>query len=155
MTERFSKEALQEYGIFAGCIVLLAIVLSVAAIFTKGAGQAGIKTEIARVLEEAEPGVWHIGSFVDFAAPVSSSAACFTARSGSGNAYACIVRMETIYGPLPAVFISDGKHTARFIGIAGLHGRVYDAIESSGAKSQIRYWAERIPVLIRQQEERL
>lgn len=60
-----------------------------------------------------------------------------------------------IYGPLPAVFISDGKHTARFIGIAGLHGRVYDAIESSGAKSQIRYWAERIPVLIRQQEERL
>ena len=145
----------QEYGIFAGCIVLLAIVLSVAAIFTKGAGQAGIKTEIARVLEEAEPGVWHIGDFVDFAVPVSSSAACFSVKGGSGNAYTCIVRMETIYGPLPAVFISDGKHTARFIGIAGLHGRVYDAIESSGAKSQIRYWAERIPVLIRQQEERL
>ena len=155
MTERFSKEALQEYGIFAGCIVLLAIVLSVAAIFTKGAGQAGIKTEIARVLEEAEPGVWHIGDFVDFAVPVSSSAACFSVKGGSGNAYTCIVRMERIYGPLPAVFISDGKHTARFIGIAGLHGRVYDAIESSGAKSQIRYWAERIPVLIRQQEERL
>lgn len=155
MTDRFSKEALQEYGIFAGCIVLLAIVLSVAAIFTKGAGQAGIKTEIARVLEEAEPGVWHIGDFVDFAVPVSSSAACFSVKGGSGNAYTCIVRMETIYGPLPAVFISDGKHTARFIGIAGLHGRVYDAIESSGAKSQIRYWAERIPVLIRQQEERL
>ena len=155
MTERFSKEALQEYGIFAGCIVLLAIVLSVASIFTKGAGQAGIKTEIARVLEEAEPGVWHIGDFVDFAVPVSSSAACFSVKGGSGNAYTCIVRMETMYGPLPAVFISDGKHTARFIGIAGLHGRVYDAIESSGAKSQIRYWAERIPVLIRQQEERL
>ena len=155
MTERFSKEALQEYGIFAGCIVLLAIVLSVAAIFTKGAMHTGIKTEIARVLEEAEPGVWHIGDFVDFAVPVSSSAACFSVKGGSGNAYTCIVRMETIYGPLPAVFISDGKHTARFIGIAGLHGRVYDAIESSGAKSQIRYWAERIPVLIRQQEERL
>lgn len=155
MTDRFSKEALQEYGIFAGCIVLLAIVLSVAAIFTKGAMHAGIKTEIARVLEEAEPGVWHIGDFVDFAVPASSSAACFSVKGGSGNAYTCIVRMETIYGPLPAVFISDGKHTARFIGIAGLHGRVYDAIESSGAKSQIRYWAERIPVLIRQQEERL
>ncbi len=154
MTDRFSKEALQEYGIFAGCIVLLAVVLSVAAIFTKGAGQAGIKTEIARVLEEAEPGVWQVGNFVDFAAPVSSSAACFSARSGSGNAYACIVRMETMYGPLPAVFISDGRRTARFIGIAGLHGRVYDAIENGGAKSQIGYWATRIPVLIRQQEER-
>ena len=154
MTERFSKEALQEYGIFAGCIVLLAIVLSVAAIFTKGAGQAGIKTEIARVLEEAEPGVWHIGDFVDFGAPVSSSAACFSVKGGSGSGYACIVRMETMYGPLPAVFISDGRHTARFVGIAGLHGRVYAAIESGGAKSQIRYWAERIPLLIRLEEER-
>ena len=154
MTDRFSKEALQEYGIFAGCIVLLAVVLSVAAIFTKGAGQAGIKTEIARVLEEAEPGVWHIGDFVDFDAPVSSSAACFSVKGGSGSGYACIVRMETMYGPLPAVFISDGRHTARFVGIAGLHGRVYAAIESGGAKSQIRYWAERIPRLIRIEEER-
>ncbi|MBC6719996.1 hypothetical protein [Treponema sp. Marseille-Q4130] len=154
MTERFSKEALQEYGIFAGCIVLLAVVLSVAAIFTKGAGQAGIKTEIARVLEEAEPGVWHIGDFVDFDAPVSSSAACFSVKGGSVSGYACIVRMETMYGPLPAVFISDGRHTARFVGIAGLHGRVYAAIESGGAKSQIRYWAERIPRLIRIEEER-
>ena len=154
MTDRFSKEALQEYGIFAGCIVLLAVVLSVAAIFTKGAGQAGIKTEIARVLEEAEPGVWHIGDFVDFDAPVSSSAACFSVKGGSGSGYACIVRMETMYGPLPAVFISDGRHTARFVGIAGLHGRVYAAIESGGAKSQIRYWAERIPRLIRLEEER-
>jgi len=154
MTERFSKEALQEYGIFAGCIVLLAIVLSVAAIFTKGAMHAGIKTEIARVLEEAEPGVWHIGSFVDFAAPISSSAACFSAASRNGDGYACIVRLETMYGPLPAVFISDGKHTARFVGVAGLHGRIYTAIESGGAKSQIRYWAERIPSLIRREEER-
>lgn len=154
MTDRFSKEALQEYGIFAGCIVLLAVVLSVAAIFTKGAGQAGIKTEIARVLEEAEPGVWHIGDFVDFAGPVSSSAACFSVKGGSVSGYACIVRMETMYGPLPAVFISDGRHTARFVGIAGLHGRVYAAIESGGAKSQIRYWAERIPRLIRLEEER-
>ncbi|MGI5091252.1 hypothetical protein [Treponema socranskii] len=154
MTDRFSKEALQEYGIFAGCIVLLAVVLSVAAIFTKGARQAGIKTEIARVLEEAEPGVWHIGDFVDFGAPVSSSAACFSVKGGSVSGYACIVRMETMYGPLPAVFISDGRHSARFVGIAGLHGRVYAAIESGGAKSQIRYWAERIPLLIRLEEER-
>ena len=154
MTGRFSKEALQEYGIFAGGIVLLAIVLSAAAIFTKGAKQSGIKTEIVRVLEEAEPGVWHIGNFVDFAAPVSSSAACFSAKSGNASGYACIVRLETIYGPLPAVFISDGKHTARFIGIAGLHGRIYAAIESGGAKSQIRYWAELIPRLIRIEEER-
>ena len=154
MTDRFSKEALQEYGIFAGCIVLLVLVLSVTVIFTRSGRQSGIKNEIVRVLEEAEPGVWQVGNFVDFGAPVSSSAACFSVKGGSGNAYTCIVRMETIYGPLPAVFISDGKHTARFIGIAGLHGRVYDAIENGGAKSQIGYWAKRIPVLIRQQEER-
>ena len=154
MTDRFSKEALQEYGIFAGCIVLLVLVLSVAAIFTRSAFHSGIKTEIVRVLEEAEPGVWHIGDFVDFDAPVSSSAACFSVKGGSGSGYACIVRMETMYGPLPAVFISDGRHSARFVGIAGLHGRVYAAIESGGAKSQIRYWAERIPRLIRIEEER-
>ena len=154
MTKRLSKEALQEYGIFAGGVVLLFLVLSVAVIFTKNGFQSGIKTEIVRVLEEAEPGVWQVGDFVDFAVPVSSSAACFSAKSGSDSGYACIVRMETMYGPLPAVFISDGMHTARFVGIAGLHGRIYAAIESGGAKSQIRYWAERIPRLIRREEER-
>lgn len=153
MTERFSKEALQEYGIFAGSTVLLVLILSLTIIFTRGMWREGLKSEVSRVLAESGDEAWSVGDFIDFDSSLSLSAACFRATSKNESGYVCVVRMQTIYGPVPAVFILNERYVARFAGIAGLHGSIERAIEKGAAKSQIRYWAERISRIVREKEE--
>ena len=153
MTERFSKEALQEYGIFAGSTVLLVLILSLTIIFTRGMWREGLKSEVSRVLAESGDEAWSVGDFIDFDSSLSLSAACFRATSKNESGYVCVVRMQTIYGPVPAVFILNERYAARFAGIAGLHGSIEHAIENGAAKSQIRYWAERISRIVREKEE--
>lgn len=154
MTERFSKEALQEYGIFAGSIVLLGLLLSVTVIFSKGMWRNGLKGEVSRVLEESGNGMWRVGDFIELDSSLSLSAACFRATSKSESGYVCVVRMQTMYGPVPAVFILNERYAARFAGIAGLHGNIERAIENGAAKSQIRYWARRMSDIVREKEKK-
>ena len=154
-TENSSKKLLKQYGIFAGIIIGLFALLTCVILLSENKWQNGLKEEISRVLEEEAPGEWIVGEYIEINAPVALSSACFQVRRKDNGAkkYALIVRIETIYGPLPAVFLYNDKSVAQFIGIAGLHGRVRKVIGNGKNDAKINYWIKRIPDIVRNAEE--
>ena len=70
----------------------------------------------------------------------------------SGNAenemYALIVRVPTLYGPVPAVYIYSNKNGAEFIGFSHIAGKTNFHIKENSENSQIEYWKNKIPAII-------
>jgi hypothetical protein len=154
-TEKSSKKLLREYGILAGIIAGMFAVLIVFVVLSRGEWQNGLKEKISEVLEEEEPGKWIMGDYVGINAPVSLSTACFQVRerANGSKGYVLMLRIETIYGPFPAVFVYSGKNDARFVGISGLHGRIREQILKGTNDEKINFWIKRIPDIVKNTEE--
>jgi hypothetical protein len=153
-TENSSKKLLRQYGILAGFIAGMFGILIAVIVLSRSSWQNGLKTAVTQVLEEEEPGQWIVGNYVRINAPVSLSAACFETRRKDNGArgYVLMMRIETAYGPFPAVFVSGEKADARFVGISGLHGRVRTLIGNGSGDAKIIYWVKRIPDILKNAE---
>jgi hypothetical protein len=153
-TDNSSNKLLTQYGILAGVIAGIFVILAVSIIFSENVRHNGQKEAISSVLEEEEPGEWIIGDYVGIKAPVALSAACFQVRRKDNGAkgYVLMLRIETIYGPFPAVFVYNEKTDARFIGISGLHGRIREIIGNGSTDTRINFWVKRIPDIIKDAE---
>ena len=148
--ENSSKKLLKQYGIFAGILLGMFALLILVIIFSENKWRTGLKNKVEQVLEEKEPAKWSVGDYVEIKAPVALSAACFQARRKDTGAkgYVLMLRVETLYGPFPAVFVYDEKKGAHFVGIYGLNGRVRDIIGNGKNDARINFWIKRIPVIV-------
>ncbi len=155
-TENSSKKLLKEYGILAGALVGIFALLIVFVVLSENEWRTGLKEKVGTVLEEEEPGEWIIGEYVGIKAPAALSAACFQVRRKDSGAkgYVLMLRIETMYGPFPAVFVYSEKAGARFVGISGLHGRVRKLIGNGTDNAKINFWIKRIPDIVKNAEER-
>lgn len=148
--ENSSKKLLKQYGIFTGILLGMFALLILVIFFSENKWRTGLKSKIEQVLEEKEPAKWSVGDYVEIKAPIALSAACFQARRKDTGAkgYALMLRIETLYGPFPAVFVYDEKKGAQFVGIYGLNGRVRDIIGNGKNDARINFWITRIPEIV-------
>lgn len=155
-TENSSKKLLKEYGILAGAVTGIFALLIVFVVLSRNDWRNGLKEKIGTVLEEEEPGEWIVGDYVGINAPAALSASCFQVRRRDSGAkgYVLMLRIETMYGPFPAVFVYSEKADARFVGISGLHGRVRKQIGNGAGDAKINFWIKRIPDIVKNAEER-
>jgi hypothetical protein len=154
-TEKSSNELLKQYGILVGIIIGMFALLTVVIVLSENKWKNGLKDEIGRVLEEEEPGEWIVGEYIGLKTPEALSASCFQVRRKDNGAkgYALMLRIETIYGPFPAVFLYNDKAVARFVGIPGLHGRVLKMIGNGTNDAKVVFWIKRIPNIIKNAEQ--
>jgi hypothetical protein len=148
--ENSSKKLLKQYGIFAGILLGMFALLILVIFFSENARRTGLKNKIEQVLEEEEPATWSVGDYVEIKAPVALSAACFQARKKDTGTkgYVLMLRIETLYGPFPAVFVYEDKKSAKFVGIYGLNGRIHDIIGNGKNDARINFWITRIPDIV-------
>ena len=137
-----SKKLLREYGIFAGLLIVMISILGLSVVLSRRNWEEGLKKDITQVIEKEAPGQWTVGEFMKIKAPAAMSAACFRGRNTKSGArvYLIIARIETLYGPFPAVFAYDEKNGAKLIGIAGLEGRIRRQIGDGTNDSKVQYW---------------
>ena len=69
-------------------------------------------------------------------------------KNGSDKNYAVLIRINTLYGPLPAVFVYNKNKGTEFIGFQGLHGRVKNIILSNYSSIRLKYWINKIPEIV-------
>ncbi|MBP3710586.1 MAG: hypothetical protein J6I73_09355 [Treponema sp.] len=144
-----SKMILKEYGIFSSFIIGAIMLLIVAVSFSKNIQHEKLRHEIIRLLEEERSETWDIGEYVSIASPHEMGAACFFARkNNSASGYVLVMRIETLYGPFPAVFTYMENELVEFVGIIGLHGRVLTIMKNGTHNAQIRHWIKRIPTML-------
>lgn len=138
------------YGIYIGILVILFGILIYPIKVAQKSWQKNLKSNVEFVLDESEPNSWTVGNSIKIKNPFSMTAACYEARNRkSGDTYKCIIiRVQTFYGPIPAVFTIDKENNVEFVGYSSLHGRISEQIISNKTNKRINYWKNKIPSII-------
>ena len=136
-----SKRQLRDYGIFLGLLIFMFAVLFALTIFSRRNWEDGLKAQVSAVLEREMPSEYDVGRFEMIDSPLATSAACYhvLAKSDGKAKFAAIIRIATIYGPEPGVFLID-ENGASFVGFALLDSEASERIEQAAEKSQLLYW---------------
>lgn len=143
------------YGIF----VLIITVFIGLLIYPIKAGQKAwakqLKSDIEFVLDEAEPNSWMVGNQIKIKNPFLMSAVCYEARNRrTGDTYKTIlIKIQTFYGPLPAVFTIDKNENIELKGFVSLHGRIAENIKNNLTNKRLEYWKSKIPEIIKQGDQ--
>lgn len=141
-----TKEAARVYGIFAGILAFFILVSVLMILVSKNSWKNGLQEEIMTVLEEKYPQQWKMGEFIDQNIPFSYSSALFNLVSlkNAEKNYAAVIRINSMYGAIPAVFIYNKNKGVEFAGFAGIHGRVRKILEENTVSIRLQYWTERV-----------
>ncbi len=149
------KKLLKDYCIFIGFIVFFFCILLLLSLFSYKKWSNGLKNHVEEVLGRTSPGSYIVGDNIKIHSLFSVSAACYKvlpAREENnikvGNVYAVIMRVTTIYGPLPAVFIYDDVNGTSFKGFSCLDEELEKHFEETLRNSQLQYWEKQIPKML-------
>jgi len=144
------KNFFKNYSIFLGIIVLVMGILIYSIVLSHKSWDNNLKISVERVLDDYEPNQWSVLAVKKIKNPLSMSAACYEARSRkTGQLYdLVIVRIETFYGPVPALYLCDSENNVTFIGFSSLHGRIEKILKSSSTDKRIEFWRKKIPYLL-------
>lgn len=139
------------YGIFT---LIIAIFIGLL-IYPIKAGQKAwnkqLKSSIEFVLDEKEPNAWTVEKPIKIKNPFCLSAVCFETRNRkTGEMYkALMIRIQSFYGPLPAVFTVDKNNNVELVGFASMHGRIFNQTNTININKRLEYWKTKIPEIIK------
>ncbi len=144
------KNFFKNYGLFLAIIAVLFLILFYSIYISRKPWQKYLKTKVEQVLDENEPNGWAVGNYIQIDNPFSLNAACFEARyRKTGEVYSVIIlRIQTFYGPVSAVFTLDKNNDVKFVGYSSLHGRIAKLLQNTTADKRLDYWEKKIPDIL-------
>lgn len=147
------KDFFKRYGIFLLILVVIFGILIYSIFLSQRSWTQNLKNSVQVVLEERDPNTWTVENNVKIKNPFTMNAACYEVRNRkSGTLYkAVIIRIQTLYGPIPAVFMLDDD-SVYFVGYSSLHGVIASQLENNKTSKRIEYWIHKIPAIIGEQE---
>lgn len=150
-----SKVFWQKFGICAGLIFFLFGTLFLMTFFSRNAWYKGLKVQIESLLQEKEETEWVIGKPVYLNSTFDSRACLFEMREKNNveKNYVIIIRIATLFGHMPAVFIYNKNNGTRFIGYCSVKGKVRRLLDRAYTDSSMTYWSDRVPEIIKHAEE--
>lgn len=146
-----NKEFFIKYGILAAIIVVLFGILIYPIKVSQKSWKNSLRANIEFVLDEREPNGWSVEDCVPLKNPFCLNAACYNARNRTtGELYkVMIIRIQTLYGPLPGVFLIDKSDEVQFAGFSSLHGRISNQIKNNKKTARIEFWKAKIPDILK------
>jgi len=140
----------KNYGIVVAYLVIIFGILIYVTKVSQKSWQNNLKYTVQKVLNENSQNEWIVGNPVKIKNALSQSAACYDARNlRNGEMYkVVIIRIQTLYGPIPAVFIVDKNEEVTFIAYSSVHGKVQLQLESNNNNRRVNYWKSKIPEII-------
>ena len=144
------KDFFIRYGIFVAILTILIGLLIYPIKVSQKFWTHNLRTTVEKVLDERNPNTWTVENSVNINNQFTTNAACYDARNRkTGDVYkAMIVRIQTLYGPLPAVFLIDNNREVDFVGYSSLHGVVNEQLMNNTNSKRIKYWIEKIPTIL-------
>ena len=143
------RKQLVQYGMVAGILFLLFIILLCSTIISRSSWKKGLKAQLVSVYEQQAE--YEVKDFEPISTPFSVSCAAYklSKKNDKASYHAVIIRVQTIFGPVPAVYTyKDGADEAEFVCFVTLNKRISSTVENNARYSQISYWAKRIPVIL-------
>ena len=164
MTDKdFYKTFFKNYGILCGIIVTVFVVMFYSVKLSRKSWNENLKKSVETVLEEKLPEEWFVGNAIHLKNNLSSNAAAYQIRNKKDftDAIAVIIRTQTFYGPIPAVYIYQNQNgevqnnsqnsfqnEVVFVGYSSVHGIVERQLMFACTDKRIQYWQQKIPAII-------
>ncbi len=104
------------------------------------------------VFNEYESGVYTVNKFIKTKSLISTSSAVYSVikkgQKQNESYYGVIVRIPTIAGPSPAVFLYNEKFGVSFAGYAVDPAKAVNVVSARNSTAIIRHWEKQIPQII-------
>ncbi len=142
------KKQFIQFGLFIAFLVVLFSLVAVVSGLSYHADKAGLRECLSEALKEKGYEDFELADLYEIQNPFTVSASAYSV-SGSHYSHAVIIRLTTMVGPVPAVFLYDSASAqADFICYLGLEKRVEQQLLDSTAFSLIDYWERRLPQIL-------
>lgn len=142
-------------GFFLAVSLVLLGILVLMTLASRGSWDRLLQRRVSQTIERLYPGEYVAGNRLPLQGPYATSAAAYelvpVSSQRTGPVYGVIVRIATLYGPLPAVYRYSAATGAEFIGFAVFDphiGKEAAITESLRNSVQVSRWRGRIPALL-------
>ncbi|MCR5725487.1 MAG: hypothetical protein K6G80_10420 [Treponema sp.] len=145
----------RKYAIFAGLVVGMVSILLTVTILSRSSWQQGIALSLQDTLNARYSDVYAVEDGLVIPSPFSTSAAVYnlTAKKAGSSAllhqYGIIVRIPTIAGPAPAVFLYSDDAGVVFVGYALHYGKAKSVFENAVGLKIIQYWQKQVYTILK------
>lgn len=147
------KPILKKYGIFFGVMFGMTALVLCFILLARSSWRHGLAQTVQEALNISYPDSYVVGDFKEISSSLATSSAVFAVKPKKANttelsAYAILVRMPTIAGAEPALFLYSSRYGAQFVGYALDTGKAADVLNTDVQKSAIAYWQKQIPIIL-------
>ncbi len=150
MLSEKNKTLLIKFGILFGAFVVVSAILVSMSFLSRGFKNSALKANVEQTLENYAPGEYKPGNYVELKSQISNDSAvfeCSTSKKNSTKLYAIILRISTLAGSTPAVFICS-QYSCDFAGFAIENGKVSKLLNPDFKEIHIDYWQNALPKIL-------
>lgn len=147
MLSEENKKLLIKTSILAGTFLVIFAILASSIILSRSFYQDGLRQNCQAVLDDVYPKSYKTGEYIDLKSGQNFSAACFKAKNlknGESEYYVVIVRIASITGAVPAVYLYSKRTGTMFVSYAIENGKAANVMDAEFSSASILYWQSRI-----------
>lgn len=153
MPDNELKAVCKKYGIFFGIMAGMTAVVLCVSLLAHGSWRHGLAQTAQTTLDAYFPDAYAVGDFLEIKSTMATSAAVFAVssrRTDVAERPVCcvIVRIPTVAGALPALFLYEPRSGAQFVGYALDLGKAAHVLNRTVQGSTIAYWQKQIPLML-------
>lgn len=147
-----TKKILKIFSIFFGMIFGMCMLLVIFTVLARNSWKSGLALEVQHVLDSYPEAQYTVGKYLELDSTLSTSTAVYSLLKKDDRKnqkyYGIIVRIPSILGPVPAVFVYNENTGVRFAGYAIDNGKASDTVGKQISNSVMNYWEDMIPKII-------
>ena len=141
---------LRNFGIFLGIVCTMAAVLITLIVLARGSWNRGLALTLQELLDREQPATYTVGEALPLQSMYATSAAAYVITSAdTPRQYGVIVRIPTIAGAVPAVFICSATGNVSFVGYAVSYGHAATIFEKDSGIKNLQYWQQQVTAILR------
>src|SRR5574344_608074 len=108
---------LKKYFYFLGILVIVTAVLVAFTVLSRNTWQSGLKDQVTEILQQTKKDTYTVGEGIDIRTAFSTSGIVYTVKEKGvkETEYAVLLRVATLYGPLPALFLYTPGKEVQFV----------------------------------------
>lgn len=149
-TDKMDLTYLKKFGILVGVLTGIFIIIAGVTLASRRSWVKGLAINVDSVLNDSY-GEFTVEENIPVLSGFNVSGAIYKVAKASSayDYYAMILRVQTMYGPLPGVFLYEpGKDYSTFMGFTTVTGSVANQIYDVSKNSQIEFWEMKVPEII-------
>ena len=148
-------QQLRTYGIFFGIVLGMAAVLVVASLAVRGSWERGLAETLQDALDRLQPESYVVAEPIDLRSAYETDCAAFRLSRKDAAAQAdvgILLRVPTLAGAMPAVFLRGSDGSVAFAGYAIPCGRAEPLLDARIHTKSLRYWERQLETLLNHEQ---